>query len=399
MRLPFAKPKPALVHAIPEDDEVEVMPGQEVVTKVIMTTTTTRRPASTPEPIPAPMVMDLSKGYVENDPDWKYSPPKAKAVAPPPPPVPPTPPPAPTPPRASPERFIERTTVETISYPVNVDTAVTTAGGVTTKDIGGARSAMLSQSTAGRSDTKAGLKPISYGKLVLTPRTIGPFGLIGHSVDYDNILRATPPVRKPSLPLPAPVPASTPPRGSQTVATMSAHLDVDSKGNEHLHARLRDHTGVIREVDEIKAPAPTHYTSSKGRKYRVIDEIPEDRVFSPSQSWKKPGLRYKIIEEVEAGPNGTRRYKIVEEIKEDDDLESISVIEEERNKKKGKEKKGPVYKPLDEVVPPPKSERESSRPTPLVPAMADFVLQATPTHQLLRRSPRMRKKDSGVDLV
>ncbi|ORX34396.1 hypothetical protein BD324DRAFT_146477 [Kockovaella imperatae] len=359
MRLPktiFSKggtAAPLLVQPIPEAEEenvMEVAPGDEVVTKVITTTTTTRRPATPPEEIAIPMVMDPSKGIVENDPSWKYTPPKAGSVAPPPPPAPPTPPaPELSPPRGSPQRFVETTTVETVSYPIHVDTSATTLGNATTKGLGAARSALLTTTSGGRTGTKAGLKPISL-------------------VDHDEILRASPVSRKKALSLPAPEPVPLPalpdpPRVPQTVATMSAHLDVDSRGNEHLHARLRDHTGVVKDVEEMTA-APTHYTSSKGRRYRIIEEIPEDKVFSPSQSWKTRGAgKYKIIEEMDTAHKTGKRYKIVEEIvdgrdrEEDDDTPSQTRGDKKKHRR-------PVYRPLSDAAPPPKSERYAYPPAP-----------------------------------
>lgn len=69
-------------------------------------------------------------------------------------------------------RTVETTTVETISYPLlpqqsieetDVNTAATTAGGPTTKGIGGARSVVLTASSGRMSGTKAGIRPIPMG--------------------------------------------------------------------------------------------------------------------------------------------------------------------------------------------------------------------------------------------
>lgn len=159
---------------------------------VTTTRTIKRRPASPPE------VSETGSRYVESIPE-------EEEPAPPPPPPPPPPhstkpksvksspkalPPlspvhsAPNTPvtmkchffgsKSSPPpktRTIGTTTVETVSYPLlpqsveeaDVNTAVTTAGGPTTKGMGCARSVALTVSSGRMSGTKAGIRPIPMG--------------------------------------------------------------------------------------------------------------------------------------------------------------------------------------------------------------------------------------------
>ena len=177
MKLPKAlrrEPKTAYVEPIPEedsddDDDGEVLGnGEQVVTKVVTTTTTTRRPTGSPEIAPPPPpVMDPRTGYVENDPGWRPTPPKTVTRSGAAPALAPAPPLPAVSPDGSPQRYVERTTVETIAYPFAVDTAATTVGNATTKGIGGGRKAMLSPTDGAGRGAKAGLPPIPYGESYL----------------------------------------------------------------------------------------------------------------------------------------------------------------------------------------------------------------------------------------
>ena len=180
MQLPkFLKsspPKTALVEAVPEEDEevMQLEQGDEVVIKLVTTTTTTRRAATPPKdlfaaPVPVPTAPPVyALGYVECDPDFQPlaplvqspKPVKAKTLSTPRQPV--VPPPPVRSASGSPQRVVERTTVETFTYPISEDTAAMTMGGPTTKGIGGVRTAALSE-TSNRG-TKAGIQPIPYGK-------------------------------------------------------------------------------------------------------------------------------------------------------------------------------------------------------------------------------------------
>lgn len=186
---PVITPDPSAPTAVEQDVEEEPEETVAAETRVVTTTRTIkRRPASPPK------VFESGSRYVENIRQDE------EPVPPPPPPpstkpkssvqsnpqIPPLPPSpvcsAPNTPvtmkchlfnsksSLSPKiRTVETTTVETISHPLlpqqsieetEVNTAATTAGGPTTKGIGGARSVMFTASSGRMSGTKAGIRPI-----------------------------------------------------------------------------------------------------------------------------------------------------------------------------------------------------------------------------------------------
>ena len=67
--------------------------------------------------------------------------------------------------------------------------------------------------------------------------------------------------------------------GPKTVATLSADLEVDSKGHEHLHATLRDHTGVhqIDQVDGVDALGLTGAIDETGTRKTREKELERQR--------------------------------------------------------------------------------------------------------------------------
>ena len=60
-------------------------------------------------------------------------------------------------------------------------------------------------------------------------------------MDYKKLIKTTPPTRRPTLL----------PRPPKTVASISAEAERDALGNEHYHARLRDHTGAVRIPEQV----------------------------------------------------------------------------------------------------------------------------------------------------
>lgn len=60
-------------------------------------------------------------------------------------------------------------------------------------------------------------------------------------MDYKKLIKKTPPKKRFALP----TLASLIPQPPRTVATLNAEVERDGMGHEHLHARLRDHTGVV----------------------------------------------------------------------------------------------------------------------------------------------------------
>lgn len=107
---------------------------------------------------------------------------------------------------------------------------------------------------------------------------------------------------------------------------MSAELDRDSKGNEHMHAVLRDHTGV-RKVDKVALQTP----KGDARTALGLDLNPDPQ-----------GVAERVEEVVETKKEKKEREK--RERKE----------EKERLKK---EKNEPVYRSLKGILRPPLSER------------------------------------------
>ncbi|WVR04437.1 hypothetical protein IAU60_001440 [Kwoniella sp. DSM 27419] len=255
---------------VPSPGQAAVVEAKNEVleeTKVVTTTTTTKRRPATPT---TPKVVSTNHQFVQNvSPIAVVSPPvqlptEEPTLTPIIKPLPLTPPiiapSSPVQPAASPiklpgmskssspdakkgMRMIETTTVERVYIPaddakaeveVNVDVdkgfkTVAATGAPTTTGRAAALSAVTSASEP-KAGTKGGLRPISM-------------------VDYQAMLKQATPksIRKtpPAVPAKTPTPAAPVP---QTVMTMSAQLDRDSKGNEHLHARVRDHTGQVAEV-------------------------------------------------------------------------------------------------------------------------------------------------------
>ncbi|ORY26863.1 hypothetical protein BCR39DRAFT_539834 [Naematelia encephala] len=283
-----SSPKEAVI-----EEEQVVNPNEQVTMKTVTTTTTTRQPVNPPAEIVA---APLAVGYVENDPNWR----------PPPPPVAPLTPISPAR-DTSPKRVIETTTVETVTYPItppkhsalpapteDAPTYATVRGGPTTRGIGGQRDTALSESDGRRSGTKGGLRPISY-------------------VDYSALIRQTPTTRRLKLP------HTVTPEAPKTVLTMSADLERDNKGNEHLHATVRDHTGALRT--------------------EMVDETEPVTLINEN----KP-----------VGEDGKKSKK------------------DKKKKKDGDEDryKGPLYRRLGGDVPPPRSERYAYPPAPTAIANA-----------------------------
>ncbi|WVQ97827.1 hypothetical protein IAU59_004942 [Kwoniella sp. CBS 9459] len=414
------KPKPKS----PPPEEEEPTPAEEEVveeTKVITTTTTTikRRPPSPPK------VISTDNPFVENDPEPSL-PPAATTTAksakskpkslPPPSPVPSiksvpaTPVPAtpmklpslfkPSPLGGSgsggkkkPMKMVETTTVERYIVPADsdeeggaavevdvevdaagadVDTAATTVGGPTTKGIGGARSNALTVTSGRQSGTKAGLRPIPM-------------------IDYQALIRHTPPpsIRKSiqSLP-PAPTTyaAQTPtPPAPKTIVTMSAQLDRDSQGNEHLHARMRDHTGVPPQQGP---PAPTTYvpppTTVAPPPAPTMSAAPAPTAVPAPQTIVT--LSAQLDRDSKGGEHLHARMRDHTGVTKGLDLdtgENPLQTEKERKKREKKEKKAAEkaaaagglgqgmdtsnpYRPIGNTAPPPKSERYAYPPAPTV---------------------------------
>lgn len=106
------------------------------------------------------------------------------------------------------------------------------------------------------------------------------------------------------------------PPAPQTIATMSANLERDSKGNERLHATLRDHTG-LHHIEEV---------------------LPNDSITT-------------------VAPNPT---VVVDE----EDEKKRRKEEKRRKKEEEKRAREPAYRPIEGDgggLPPPKSERKSHR--------------------------------------
>ncbi|WWC59202.1 uncharacterized protein I303_101752 [Kwoniella dejecticola CBS 10117] len=413
-------------------------PEEEVVeeTKVVTTTTTTTTKKRPPSPPKTPQVISTDSHFVENieppppppsvtkSKSGKSSkpppsaPPPALTIAPsakskrkslPPPSVPvtpitPTPMKLPTLFKGSsgggkkPMKVIETTTVEKIIVPLDsdgeeeviveekdvieeVDTAATTVGGATTKGIGGARSAALTATPGRRSGTKGGIRPIPM-------------------VDYQALIQSTPPpsIKKsfPSLP-PATMTSSPSPQGPKTIVTYSAQLDRDSQGNGHLHARLRDHTGVVKDVDPTMPPAsvigshplpPTTYAQTS----YTPATAPAPTIVPPAQG-AKTIVTYSAQLDRDSQGNEHLHARLRDHTGAVKGLEldtgegggagGLAVVEteKERKKREKKEKKeaeklakeeakananANPYRHVGGVVPPPKSERYAYPPAPTV---------------------------------
>ncbi|KAK4685372.1 hypothetical protein P7C73_g4783, partial [Tremellales sp. Uapishka_1] len=176
-------------------------------------------------------------------------------------------------PDESPTRVVETTTVETITFPIThsetVDTSATTVGNPTTMGYGGARNAGLAESSR-ISGTKGGIRPIPL-------------------VDYQALIQPTPPPKErpllpPSTAAQAPYPAATvvapapttvaPP---QTIATITAEVERDAQGLEHIHAAVHDHTDdrererESRKEKKKKDKEKRRRSKSRERIYRPLD--------------------------------------------------------------------------------------------------------------------------------
>lgn len=142
------------------------------------------------------------------------------------------------------------------------------------------------------------------------------------AVDYKALVTQTPPRRRPHLPTEhIHVHASPPPAAPKTVMTMSADLDRDSKGGEHLHARVRDHSNVPQKAGKVVSKKTSQDKTTGGE----VD--------------------------VHIGVNGTHV-----DVDVDQGIETKKE-KREREKREKKEKKEPLYKPLRGAYPPPMSER------------------------------------------
>ncbi|WWC67693.1 uncharacterized protein I206_101605 [Kwoniella pini CBS 10737] len=380
---------PTVIEEPPEDEVVEE-------TKVITTTTTTTTKKRPPSPPKTPQVISIDNPFVENvetpppPPSLPKStksskPPAAPALTVPSPALPATPMKLPDFLRCSggsgekkPMKLIETTTVEKFYVPdesgnnVEVDTAATTMGGATTKGIGGARSAALTPSPGRRSGTKGGIRPIPM-------------------VDYEALIQSTPPhsIKKSYRVLPQA--RMTPsPQGPKTIVTYSAQLDRDSQGNEHLHARLRDYTGVVKEVDPTMPPAsvmgshplspttyaqttyvplPTSVSPVHGAKTVVTYSAQLDR---DSQGNEHLHARLRDHTGVTKGLElDTGQGEVLPMIESEEHRKKREKKEKKEAKRLAKEaakdeSKGNPYRHVGGVVPPPKSERYAYPPAPTV---------------------------------
>ena len=145
---------------------------------------------------------------------------------------------------------------------------------------------------------------------------------------------------------------------------MSADLERDSHGNEHLHARVRDHTGVQKVVDKELSPRVKGHRSlsPKGKLWMAAvagsgsdltsGDMPSDEAKNKERKKYKISAKAKqrenedIAEEIEEGVRG-----VVDE-----------VLEKHEKKEKKKKRREPIYRQLGgSGLPAPKSERESGR--------------------------------------
>ncbi|WWD00322.1 hypothetical protein V866_007233 [Kwoniella sp. B9012] len=481
-------------------EEAQEAPLEEEVTeetKVVTTTTTTTTKKRPPSPPKTPKVISTDSPFVENI-DEPPPPPKqtkARSVAPPPSaaaaksikskaktlpppspvptihsiaatPIPPTPMKLPSLFKSSPGesggsgkkksmKIIETTTVEKIIVPVDsdeeveeviveeeVDTAATTVGNATTKGIGGARSNALTATPSRRSGTKAGMRPIpmiDYQALIQStpppsvkktlsslppPGTVaGPKTIVTYSAqldrdsqgnehlharmrDHTGVIKGSSPsaipgsIHSPPPPPAMPAPSVAPqPQGPKTIVTYSAQLDRDSHGNEHLHGRLRDHTGATPAAPTMAAPttyaqttyvpAATTYIPAPAPTTVVPPPAPTLPTATPGPVPEGPKTIVTLSAQLDRDSKGNehlharmRDHTGVTKGLELDTGEGLPLeTEKERKKREKKEKKlaeklaakeaskgleGNPYKPIGGGVPPPKSERYAYPPAPTV---------------------------------
>ncbi|RXK37599.1 hypothetical protein M231_05141 [Tremella mesenterica] len=284
----------------------EELPGELVETKVVTTTTTYRR-ASPEEPsFPA------GHNIVENVPGAYEQSRQAPTIG------------QYEQSRKSVSPVLERVIEEEISFPVK---ARELDSRTFSSPVGPATSKALSDKLAGvevqEPGLKAGIRPIPY-------------------IDYTALIRQTPPSTRKYLTAKPKISRSTSPfqpaltekstvgqplhsilkptPAPQTIASLSADLEVDAAGHEHLHATLRDHTGVHR-VEQLDGVDSGDALGLLGK-----DLIPRD------------------------------------------------TKEKDRDRKKGKKEKkdrdrdwdggGEPYIPLGDALPPPRSERYAYPPAP-----------------------------------
>jgi len=138
--------------------------------------------------------------------------------------------------------------------------------------------------------------------------------------------------------------------------TMSADLERDSMGNEHMRATLRNHTGVRKTVDQTASP--------KNRKNTMVaaTALPE-----PPPATLAPG---EAIDGDEAAPPKKERRKKKKDKELEQEVEAEleegikdvveNVLGKVERKERRKKEKEPVYRPLGGLgLPPPRSERKS----------------------------------------
>lgn len=167
------------------------------------------------------------------------------------------------------------------------------------------------------------------------------------TVDYNALIRATPPTKKLALTA-MPMSTAPPTQAPQTILTMSADLERDSKGNEHLHATVRDHTNVK------KTPAGRTKTVTASPLNKPLDGKtigPEDAISGVAER------RDKRKEHQESRGHDKALDREIEH--EVESLVEDIVERAKRKEKKHKDKsKEPVYRPVGGTgLPPPKSER------------------------------------------
>lgn len=176
------------------------------------------------------------------------------------------------------------------------------------------------------------------------------------------MIKTTPPSRKHALSTPPIVAYTPPPAAPQTVLTMSADLERDSKGNGHLHATVRDHTGVQKTVDKDLSPKTKVYKSVSPKGKSHVNKVaaipptlaPGDAI-SGDEAVKKKEKRTGRAKEKEK-----ENEEIAEEIEEGVREIVDNVLDKHDKNGKRRKAKEPVYRLLGGTgLPAPKSERES----------------------------------------
>ena len=163
------------------------------------------------------------------------------------------------------------------------------------------------------------------------------------------------------MPAPPATTAPPPPAAPQTVLTMSADLERDSRGNEHLHATVRDHTGMPRAVESTGTPetgardmaAPTVPAVLPPMTLAPGDAI-DGAATAPAKREKRRKKKDKNLEE----ENEVELEEGIHDVVED-------VIAKADGRERTRRAHEPVYRPLGGLgLPPPRSERESHEFTP-----------------------------------